>query len=361
LDKKWQNRAITTLLIIIIIYLLYTLRSVTIPILIATITAYLLDPLVDRFERFKIGRGASILFLTLCTVAFFSMVILLVIPAVESEFMTFVKSMPQYMEKIKLELSPVFDRAFHSLFPTSDFSTMDLLKEGESLLKKIPADFLKKILLAITSTFKGTLSLFVSIVGILIMPLYIYYILKDFDSFKDGIISLVPPRSRSFIISQLKEVDIALSSFVRGQIIICVILAAIYSTGLYIIGVDLALVIGILSGAAFIIPYVGTILGIIAASFMAFIEFHDIIHILYVFALYGGAQVLEGTLITPRVIGDKVGLHPLAIILSIITGGELFGFLGILLAVPVAATLKIFTLSAIAGYKESSYYKNNES
>ncbi len=129
---------------------------------------------------------------------------------------------------------------------------------------------------------------------------------------------------------------------------------------MYFIGVDLALVIGILSGAAFIIPYIGTILGIIAASSMAFVVFHDITHIIYVFILYGGAQVLEGAVITPRVIGDKVGLHPLAIILSIIIGGELFGFLGILLAVPTAATLKIFTFSAIDSYKNSSYYQSNE-
>lgn len=360
MDKKWQNRAITTLLILVVIYLLYILKSVTIPILIATIIAYLLDPLVDRLEKFKIGRGASILFLTLSVVAFFSLVVLLVIPAIEREIVSLIKKMPEYMTRIKDEVGPFFDESFRRFFPGSDFSTTGLLKEGDSLLKKIPADLLKKILMAVSSTFKGTLSLFVSLLGILIMPLYIYYILKDFDAFKEGIIALLPLSSRSFIISQFKEVDLTLSSFVRGQIIICAILAVIYSTGLYFIGIDLALVIGILSGAAFIIPYIGTILGIIAASFMAFVEFRDVTHIIYVFILYGGAQVLEGAVITPRVIGDKVGLHPLAIILSIIIGGELFGFLGILLAVPTAATLKIFTFSAIDSYKNSSYYQSNE-
>ena len=360
MDKKWQYRVIISLLILIVIYLLYILKSVAIPILLSTIIAYLLDPLVDRLEKFRIGRGASILILTLSVVAFFVLVILLVIPAIEQEIMSLAQNMPEYMARIKGEAGPFFDKSFRSLFPAYDFSTTGLLMEGESLLKKIPADLLKNILSAVTSTFKGTLSLILSVLGILIMPLYIYYILKDFDTFKDGIISLLPFRSRPFIIKQFKEVDETLSSFIRGQIIICVILAAIYSVGLYLIGIDLALVIGILSGAAFIIPYIGTVLGIIAASFLAFVEFHDITHIIYVLILYGGTQLLEGFFITPRVIGNKVGLHPLAILLSIIIGGELFGFLGILLAVPAAAILKIFTFSAIESYKNSLYYHGSE-
>lgn len=345
------------LIAVAVVYLLYVLRSVTIPILIATIMAYLLDPLVDRLEGFRMSRGTSILSLTLIAVLFIILAVLLVIPAIEGELRTAAASLPEYLDTFKKEMAPFVERVLGKVFPRATFTIEELLREGEGLVKKIPLDVWNYALKTMAATFKGTLSLVISIIGVLILPLYVYYILKDFDAFKEGIVSLIPPRSRTFVVEKFSEVDEVLSAFVRGQLMICLLLAILYSIGLYIIGIDLALLIGVLSGAAFIIPYIGTIFGITVASVMALLQFHDVWHIVYVLLLYGGVQVVEGTLITPRIIGEKVGLHPLAIILSIIIGGELFGFLGILLAVPAAATLKIFTNTVIESYRESDYYK----
>ncbi len=352
-----MKRAAALLLTVCLLYLLYYLRSITIPILAAAIFAYILDPVIDKFEKYHIGRSTSILLLTFVAVAFFCLLLLLIVPAIESELRNAVKNLPRYATTFKEEIGPFIDRMLLKISPNSGYSVDMLLKEGEGILKKVPLDIWKQVLTLMTSTFKGTLSLFISIIGTLIIPLYLYYLLKDFDNIKEGIVSLIPERRRDFVVSKFSEIDEALSAFIRGQLSICLILAFIYSIGLTLIGVDLALVIGIFSGIAFLIPYVGTFLGILAASFMAVLEFHDVRHIIYILILYGGAQALEGAVITPKSIGDKIGLHPLVIIVAIITGGELFGLMGMLVAVPVAAILKIVISSALENYRQSPYFK----
>ena len=359
MSEKWKNRLVLVILSIAFLYLLYYLRSITIPIFIAAIFAYLLDPVIDRFEKYRISRSNSILLLTFVAVIVFCLALLLVIPAIEGELREAVKNLPLYAAAFKEKIGPFIDNLLLSLFPGGEYRIETLIKEGEVGLKKVPLDIWKQILTVMTSTFKSTLSLFISIIGALIIPLYLYYILKDFDNIKEGILSLIPVGNRDYLIVKFAEIDETLSAFIRGQLLICLILALIYSVGLSIIGVDLALVIGILSGIAFLIPYVGTIAGIVAASMMAVLEFHDITHVIYVLILYGTAQLLEGTVITPKIIGDKMGLHPLLIIVAIITGGELFGLMGMLLAVPVAAILKILMLSLLENYKESPYFKGS--
>ncbi len=357
LKGNWKYRALTALIVIVVIGVLYILRSVTIPILIATMIAYLLDPVVDRLEKYGISRKGAILSLTLFAAMIIVVGMLLIVPAIDRELRSAAESLPRYLDAFKREVVPFLHDKLGEIFPQAALTVDELLGEGREAVSRIPLDVWNYALKTMAATFKGTLSLVISIIGFLIIPLYVYYILKDFDSFKEGIFSLIPPRSRTAVLEKLSEIDEVLSAFIRGQVMICIILAVLYSAGLFVIGIDLALVIGIFSGAAFIIPYVGTILGVSAASAMALLQFHDLRHVVYVFFLYGGVQVIEGFLITPRIIGEKVGLHPLAIILSIIIGGELFGFMGILLAVPAAASLKILAVGALQSYMESSYYR----
>lgn len=354
MTEKWIHRFVAAFAVIGAVYTLYYLRTVTIPILIAAFLAYLLDPVIDRLEGFKISRRRSILLLTILSISLILLALLTVIPAVERELSAAAKSLPKYLNKIKQNVVPHLEGLARQYFPA--YSIQELLQKGESFITNVPPDIWKRFLSALLLTFKGTLGFVVSVIGTLIIPLYLYYILKDFDVFKEQLISLIPVSSRDFVVEKLREVDSALSAFIRGQLLICLILAAIYSAGLSIIGIDLPIAIGTLSGAAFIIPYVGTLLGGSAAVFVAFLKFQDFLHPLYVVLLYGGAQLLEGTFITPKIIGDKMGLHPLVIIVSIITGGELFGFVGILIAVPAVAAIKIFAAAALESYRKSAFY-----
>ncbi|MDH3975490.1 MAG: AI-2E family transporter [Deltaproteobacteria bacterium] len=351
-------RIVSALLLISFLYLLYALKSITIPIIIAVIIAYLLDPLIDKLETYKISRSIAIIILISVTVTLATLLLLLLVPAIEAEMRALIMKLPAYAETIKTTAIPFFENLASKLLPAESFNMNSILAEGENLLKSVPLDIWKSILAGMSSTLKSTFSLVVSIIGTMIIPLYLYYILKEFDHMKEKVITLIPPRNRDFIIARFKDTDEILSAFIRGQMIVCLILGIIYSAGLGIIGLDLALVIGLLSGAAFIIPYLGSIISFGTAAIFAYLQFHDFTPVIYVAILYGFAQIVEGTLLTPKIVGDKVGLHPLAVIIAVITAGELFGFLGILIAVPGVAILKIFVLSAIESYKESSYYKN---
>jgi predicted PurR-regulated permease PerM len=157
-----------------------------------------------------------------------------------------------------------------------------------------------------------------------------------------------------------QEIDRVLGGFLRGQLSVCLALAVLYSIGLLLIGIDLALVIGIVSGLAFIIPYLGTIFGVVVAGCMAAAKFHDWLHPLLVIGWFSLVQALEGTVITPRLVGDQVGLHPMATILAVLAGGELFGFLGLLLAVPFVASANVLVRHALAVYRRSNFFAATE-
>lgn len=357
LNEKSRFSLIATIAIAAFIFTLYLLKAVTIPILIAVILAYLLDPLIDKLETYKIGRSPAIILLTLITVFILLIAALILLPAIEGEIKTAINKLPAYVEVFQSEALPRIEQIISKVLPGKSISLSSMIAEGESALRKAPVDIWKSLLSGMTSTIKSTLSLIISIIGAMIIPLYLYYILKDFDSFKEKIISIIPPRNRANVLEKAGETDEVLSAFIRGQMMVCLILAILYAIGLAVIGIDLAIVIGFLSGALFIIPYLGTVIGLLLASTAAYLQFHDLNHLLYVASLYGAVQILEGFIITPKIVGEKVGLHPLAVILAVIIGGELFGFLGILLAVPAAAVLKIFASSAEEQYRQSKFFK----
>ena len=357
LNEKNRFTLIAISSIAAFIFALYLLKTVTIPILIAVTLAYLLDPLIDRLETYKIDRTHAILMLTTITVFCLFIAALIILPAIEGEIKTAVNKLPAYVKVFKNEILPNVEEFLSRVLPGKSLDLSSIIVEGESALRKAPIDLWKGLLSGMTSTLKGTLSLIISVVGTLIIPLYLFYILRDFDSFKEKLISIIPPRNRAAVLDKAREADDVLSAFIRGQMMVCFILALLYALGLVIIGIDLAIVIGFMSGVLFIIPYLGTVIGLLFASIMAYLQFHDLNHLIYVALLYGTVQILEGFIITPKIVGEKVGLHPLAVILSVIIAGELFGFLGILLAVPSAAVLKIFASLAEEEYRQSKFFK----
>lgn len=360
MNSNWIYRIALLSFFIALVSLFYSLRAVTIPIFIAAFLAYLLDPLIDRMESKKIERGRAVLLLIFIVSAILIAALMIIVPAIESEIRRIAGRFPEYVARFKGETIPWLESLIGKLLPNAGISMENLIREGEDLVKSLPMDIWKAAFKAISATFKGTLSFIISVVGTLIIPLYLFYLLRDFDKLKDNLYDLIPERNREYWRIKLAEVNETISAFIRGQLLICIILAVLYSTGLLIIGNDLAIVTGMLSGALFIVPYVGTLVGLVMASILAFLKFHDLIHIIYVFIIYGGVQALEGALITPKIIGDRMGLHPLVIIIAIITGGELLGFMGMLIAVPAAATIKIFALSALESYRDSDWYKTSD-
>ena len=195
------------------------------------------------------------------------------------------------------------------------------------------------------------------LVNFIIFGVVSVYLLMDFNIIAQHIKTIFPLSKRDRAIGLLSKVNNNLRYFLRGQLIICLILSLIYSIGLTIAGVPLSFLIGFIGGFGNLIPYVGTGTGIVLASALALFQFHDFKHIIYILITFGVGQILEGTVITPRIMGKGLGLSPVMVILSILICSQLLGFLGLLLAVPIASTVKVFIDEFLLKYKSSQYYK----
>ena len=182
----------------------------------------------------------------------------------------------------------------------------------------------------------------------------------SFNNIINGAVDLIPAYTRGPIVNKFRQIDIVIAAFVRGQLIIALILAVLYSFGFIIIGIDLPVVLGILSGLLFVVPYLGTLVAIVGGSLMAFVKFGDVWHIGYVFLWIGVVQSFESYFLTPRIVGKAVGLNPVVYILVLIVGANLFGFVGMLVAIPVAAVARVLLVSAIEAYRKSYLYTDTE-
>ena len=196
----------------------------------------------------------------------------------------------------------------------------------------IPLQIIKAVSSFLVNTVSNFISLIIIAINVLIIPVALFYLLRDFDKIKTTIKDYLPPAKKDEIIERIREIDTVLGAFIRGQLTVSVILAVIYCIGLLILGVPMGLLIGLVAGLANIVPYLGLVVGLLPALLMAFLQFRDINHLIGVLLVFGIAQFLEGYFITPKVVGEKVGLHPVVIMIAVLVGAKFFGFIGILLA-----------------------------
>jgi len=340
----------------VLIWFLVLVRSVAIPLLLALLLAYCLDPAVRWLEKRRLPRWASVLVVFVGLVVVVGVFIAFLVPAVREEIDAIQQALPRYASGL-----------YHAL-PDSVLKTLGVTREGDlqpllgkilTGIKNLSFDVVNQVAVFVSRAFSTTIGFLIAVLGYFIIPVYLFYLLVDFDRLRDRSLELVPPRHRDLLRGIGGEIDHVLGGFLRGQLSVCLILAVLYSLGLVLIGIDLAMVIGILSGLAFIIPYLGTILGIIVAGTMAVAKFHDLLHPALVIGWFALVQSLEGTVITPRVVGDRVGLHPMATILAVLIGGELFGFLGLLLAVPVAASGNVLLRHLLHAYRQTEFFRGD--
>jgi predicted PurR-regulated permease PerM len=263
-------------------------------------------------------------------------------------------NLPAYAQHL-YEITPATTKLYLGI-ETPDkltFRLNELLQQARGLAP----DLIQPVLAFLQKAFSSTVSLILTILGYFIIPVYLFYLLADLPQLKRFVESFIPERFQSTYHEKLGEVDTVLAGFIRGQLSVCAILALLYSIGLYFIGIDLAIAIGTLAGITFIIPYVGTIIGILLSVVMAFLKFHDILHPLLCLGWFCLVQGMEGMVITPKVVGSTVGLHPLVAIVALLIGGQIFGLMGMLLAVPVVAVLQVFLRSLAIYYRNSEFYR----
>ena len=329
----------------------YLLRSILLPFAAGIIIGYLFDPIADRLEKWHINR-------TFATLIVLVGAILILIPAgfailhiADVQLRAFLASAPKYVASLNDKLTP-FLTSLQEAFPSlGKDSLSSVLQNNLSNSVKILSSILQKLI-------SGSFAVFNIISLLLITPVVAFYMLRDWDHFVKKIDELLPRAYRHDIREQAIAIDHILSSFIRGQVMVCLSLGAFYAIGLSIIGLDLGLMVGMIAGIISFIPYVGSITGFVLSILIAFAQFNTLPPIIATVCIFIVGQLLEGYFLTPKLVGDSVGLHPVWIMFALLAGGVLLGFLGLMIAVPIAAVIGVLLRYWINRYKKSTLYKN---
>jgi predicted PurR-regulated permease PerM len=352
--KEYYPFIILGVLVLAGLFFAWSLSSIFLPVLLALILAYVLNPVVSWLEGKRVPRIVAILLVMAGIVVGCAGVFAFFAGSIQSELAAVQINLPDYANRL-YGLIPEKIKAYLEIeTPEKLYQQVDrILNE----LRGISFDIVREAYAFVKKAFTSTLGFILTVIGYFITPVYLYYFLADLPHFKEGILKLVPERSQERVIGLGREIDGVLAGFVRGQLSVCAILAVLYSIGLVLIDIDLAIVIGSLSGIFFIIPYVGTIFGIVVSMVMAFLKFHDLLHPLLCLGWFVIVQAIEGAVITPAIVGNRVGLHPVVAIIALFIGGQWFGIFGMLLAVPVAAVLKVFLRHFTEWYLSTPFYR----
>lgn len=331
------------MLLAAVLVALYVLRDVLVPFVAGMAVAYLLDPVVDRLERIGVGRGLATFAVLLGFFAIASGLVLLLIPLLQTQVEKLASVLPGYMEMARNRLGPLLEHLYEGL------DRQEALKR----LTGMTGDLAGWIGSLVSRLISGGFAIANILSLLLITPIVSFYLLRDWDRMVATVDSWLPRQQADTVRTQIGEVDRTLSAFVRGQGMVCLILGAFYAIGLTVAGLDFGLVIGLFSGLISFVPFVGAILGGLLSVGLALAQFDSWQPILAVAAVFAAGQVIEGNFLTPNLVGDAVGLHPVWVIFGLLAGGTLFGFVGVLLAVPTAAVIGVMVRFALAQYLAS--------
>ena len=339
-------------------WFLYTLRGVLAPVFFAFLIAYMLDPLVDRIEQSRLLRNRSFgraIGIAVILAGFFVVTLLgflVILPMVFDEVASFLRRLPAMVASTRAELEPGLAEYVIEIPTSVGQAFQELHLDVQSVVAKGYAP----VTAAMRSFLGGTATAVAGIVAALMIPVFAFYLLYDFDRLIATAGELIPPRHREDAHGFFREIDAVLGQFFRGQFTVMLMLGVLYAVGYGLVGVPLALPIGILAGLLAFIPYVGSITALGLALSMTLLDWQGWTQLLWVLGVHALIQGLEGFVITPKIMGDTVGISAIAVLLALLIGAELLGFTGVLLAVPAAAVLKILLRRLTARYRGSGFY-----
>lgn len=341
------RRKMIFLAVVLVLGLAYVLRGVLVPLFLAFLLAYALDPFVDRLEALRVPRALGAILVMLGIAGLCSVILIYTIPLFVDEVTDASATLPEKLRSLHARIEPWFANKLHIRLPHSmnDLSKAitDRLQSGNAVETARTALF-------------GTLGYVGVALSALIVPVFALYLLIDFDRIVARVEQLIPRRWSPGISAVARDIHKTLSGYVRGQLTANVVLAALYATGLRIVDIRLAVAIGVMTGMLAFVPYLGFTLGLLLALSMALLDWQGLGPVIGVVAVMGGVQIIDAMVITPRIVGRSVGLAPLEVILTMMAAGSLFGFLGVLLAVPLGAVAKILIQRAVKAYLASAFY-----
>jgi predicted PurR-regulated permease PerM len=341
------------LFIAFVVVFIQQLHNILTPFLVAAFIAYLLDPVVDKLEERKIGRTLAVAIVFLFLSLLVTLLIVIIIPLLISQLFSFINQLPEYIAWLQKMI------ANHaSGFMGFEFEAVDAtqLKKMISQNWRQAGSLAGHFLLSLGGSTAGILAM---VANLLLIPVVAFYLLRDWDRLTFSSQQFIPKAWQKKSSELFNESDEVLSAFIRGQLLVMFALGVIYSIGLSIVGLELALFLGMLAGLASVVPYMGAFVGILCASIAAYMQFHAFTPLIYVLIVFAVGQAIEGMLLTPLLVGDKIGLHPVAVIFAIMAGGQLAGFTGVLIALPVSAVLMVGLRHLSQEYKRSDFYQEN--
>jgi predicted PurR-regulated permease PerM len=342
-----------------ILLFFWLLAPVLTPFVVAAVFAYALTPLVDRLDRKRGGRLPRLLAALLVQVLLFIVLLgvaLLIVPILAKELPVLREQIPVLFDRFNTFVKPLFERLGIGL-------QLDVDNIKEFVLKYLNANVGDAFGSMMASLKLGGSVAFAIIGNAMLIPVALFYLLMDWDRFVASARNLVPPRLRGSVDSFTQEADQVLGQYLRGQLLVMLILAAFYSIGLALFGLDLALPIGVFTGLAVFVPYLGFGLGLVLAILAGVLEFASSAGpgkaLLMVAVVYGLGQVIESLYLTPRLLGERIGLHPLVVIFALLAFGQLLGFVGVLIALPASAVLLVAIRRVFRSYQDSGLYKGD--
>ncbi|MBX7219451.1 MAG: AI-2E family transporter [Blastocatellia bacterium] len=326
-------------------------KPVFVPFILSLALAYLIKPLVVWCEKHRLSRQWSVLVaMTLATIGF--LVLLLIFIPIGAQLSQVTAQVPGTAQKFSAWLRPNLE-TLHQKYPAA------YEKVAEKVMERLqnPSGLIEPVLEEFGSISASLVSVLGSVLNLILIPFFVYYILKDAKPASDKFIGLIPPRHQESARHLLGQVDSVLSNYVRGQLIVCSCMAVLYTIAFWLLGVPLALPLGILSGFGHLVPYVGTLSAAVLTLILTLFDQPTLWQVLLVIATYPVVQSTEGFVLTPLILGERLELHPFIVIVGLLLAHHLFGILGIMLAVPVLASCKVILEFVAEKYEQSDFYR----
>ncbi len=329
--------------------LIYLLSPILAPFLCAIMLAYILNPLVARMSR-KVPRTLAVCIAMLLIVGVILVMLLVLLPLITRQVKSIVTQVPQYFDWLRMHLAPLVQQYFGVELDTA--MVKDWLTSHTKEIQGVALSLLPTLR-------SGGLALLELVANLVLVPVVLFYFMRDWDSMIARVTELIPRQWSETLFGLVKEIDAVLGEFLRGQLLVMLLMATFYSLGLWMAGLDYALSVGLIAGFLTFVPYLGVIIGVLLATMTGLLQFSDPLQIVWVWLVFVIANVLEGNVFVPWLVGDRIGLHPVAVIFALLAFGQLFGFTGLLLALPASAALLVWLRHVRSKYLASGMYQGN--
>ena len=333
-------------------WLVWLLGPVLTPFLFSALLAYMADPIVTQLERWKLRRDLAVALVFFLVIVILAVAALLLIPVLVRETADLFDRLPGYVEQLQARLEPLLDEYFGLRFDPDTFDATRLRQLIEENFQNIAAA--SGAAWSYITDSGGRFLVLVT--GLVLTPLLTFYLMRDWHRMLDVLRDVLPRNLEPTVVQLTRDCDEALGGFLRGQLLVMLSLGAIYAIGLWLVGLNNGIAIGMISGLVSFVPYLGAITGVLLAGVTAIIQNFDIWFLLAVAIVFIVGQLIESFVLTPNLVGDRIGLHPVLVIFTVMAGGQLFGFIGVLLALPVAAAGTVLVRYFYRSYKQSSLY-----